>query len=305
MKLFKRNIINIVFTDNYIRFVVMEFGSKIVQQFGNVELRKGVIVDGRIENEVLLMNILSKMFKKYNIKENNVKIIVPDKALVIRKLMIPTYIEEKEIKDYLRLEMQDSIYFPFDDPVIDYCHYRDIDRNNKEIILFTISYEIISAYDEILKKLGKKLVDSVISPIATRSLYKNNREDFFTENEFTLCAQIHQKYIYLSVFNYNIPILSVLNTLDKYEYDELQYFNEVEDKIERLIHFYKYHNTTDQKDLDEIVIGTGVDLNKQFFDDLKTKFKADVQLLNTDKFISKDGKRMSREYYLPLAMSIE
>src|SRR5690606_19109049 len=112
---------NIIIKDHVIRYVgIKDSNPLVVQRFRERYLPKGIVIEGKIQDRETLTLILEECVADWGIKNKEVRFIIPDSFVVIRKTAIPADVEEDEISGFLYLELGASIHLPFEDPVIDY-----------------------------------------------------------------------------------------------------------------------------------------------------------------------------------------
>lgn len=304
----RRKVINLLFTDRYISFALVEEGRRKVIRTGRVALKSGIIKHGKIVDERLLSNILGTMFKKHRLRSRWVRIVIPDSNLVIKKLTVPKFLKTDDLISYLKLELEESLQLlPYNDPIIDVKEYRvDEDREEKDIILFTTSEEIITAYLRVIQKHGKSVIGSQISPVLTRRIYLDSKQIRNTAESHVMFVQLRENTNIFTVFDEELPVLSLRDTFEIDELNEEDYLIQIIDMIERVVHFYKYQFTKENRDIEKILI---------YAENNLTPAQRDVIISKLDiatEFIIHEGLKHSvslkREdlipYYLPIALSL-
>lgn len=305
--IFRRKVINLLFTDKSVEFALVEEGSRKVIRLGKVTLKSGIIVNGRITDEKLLTNILGTMFKKNRLVSKFVRLIIPDNNIVIKKLTVPKFLKTNDLKSYLKLELEESLQIlPYKDPILDVKEYKVYDdRDDKDIIIFTTSEEIITAYLRVIQKHGKAVIGSHISPVLTRRLYLDSKKIRSTSEKHVMFAQLRENTNILTVFDDELPVLSLRDTFEIDELDEEDYLNQIIDMIERVVHFYKYQ-FSDGQDVEKIIIYSELRMTPELQMELKDKVDLDVEFI-----VHRDLKHSNSikdedliPYYLPIALSI-
>ncbi|NLC95665.1 MAG: pilus assembly protein PilM, partial [Bacilli bacterium] len=203
--LFRKNIINLMFTDNFIKFALVDERSLTVRKVGEVKLKSGTIINGKIMDENLLSKILGTIFRKYRLSSPFVKLMIPDQNLIIKKMRVPKYVKGDDLKKYLRLELEESLQsLPYKDAIIDvvdYTYSYKIDEDEKEVVMFTTSKDIITSYLKVIQKHRKTVVDSFISPLLVRKLYLFSKKLKNNDQRFTMFTQIKENSHILTVFD--------------------------------------------------------------------------------------------------------
>ena len=126
-----RKIVNLVIKDHVIRFVQLQNTNPlIVQNYGEHYLPTGIIHEGKILDRETLEMILDECISAWKLTNRQVRFIVPDSLVIIRKITIPNELEEDEIEGYIFMEIGSSIHLPFEDPSFDF--YPCQKRKNSE-----------------------------------------------------------------------------------------------------------------------------------------------------------------------------
>lgn len=306
MGLFRKNVINLMFTDNYIKFALVDEKTMNVRKIGEVKLKNGIIISGKIMNESLVIKILGTIIRKYRLRSPFVKLMVPDQNLIIKKVKVPKYLKGEDLKKYLRLELEESLQsLPFKDPIIDIIDYQIInEEDDKEIIMFTTSKEIMLSYLRIIQRHRKSVIDSFPSPLLTRKLYLYSKKLRNNDQRFTMFTQIRENTHILTVFDNEIPILSLRDTFEIDDYDEDFYVDQILDVLERICHFFQYQFTKNQEKVQKIVIYTDIEFKYNLQELINEKIDVEVEFINNLKFKSTLPKDKVIKFYLPISMSL-
>lgn len=305
--LFSKNVINLMFTDNSIKFSLVNERNLNVKKVGEVKLKSGIIISGKIMDENLLGKILGTIFRKHNLHQQFVKIMIPDQNLIIKKMKVPKYLEGDDLRKYLRLELEESMQsLPYKDPIFDVVDY-DLDtkddEDDKDIIIFTTSKEVIEAYLRVIQKHRKTVINSYISPLLTRKLYLFSKHFRNNDQRFTMFTQIRENTHILTVFDNEIPILSLRDTFEIEDYDEDYYIEQILDVLERICHFFQYQFSKNTEVVQKIVIYTDINFTKNLQELINEKIDIEVELIK-DIPLKTSIKTDLTKYYLPIAMSI-
>lgn len=307
MSLFRRKVINLMFTDDQIKFALVEERSKRVLKVGKMALKSGVIKNGKIQDMALLSKILGAMFRKYRLRSSFVKILIPDNNLVIKKFEVPKFLKPNDAKSYIKLELEEALQtLPYKDPIIDVKDYKIYpEKDNKEVILFTTSKEVISAYLKAIQKHRKSVIDSQISPILTRRIYLDSKGLKNTPEKHVMFAQIRQDTQIFTVFDNELPVLSLRDTFEIEEYDEAYYLDQIISIVERICHFYKYQFTNGDQ-VEKIVIYTEVEEIKQLKDEIFSKIDIEIDFIDHPNLKRSNALKNEKldEYYLTISLSL-
>jgi len=306
MLLIRKNMINLMFTDNYIKFALVDERSLTVRKTGEVKLKNGIIVSGKIMDEALLFKILGTIFRKFRLTSSFVKLMVPDQNLIIKKVKVPKYLKGEDLKKYLRLELEESLQsLPFKDPIIDVIDYHSSGNSDdeKDVIMFTTSKEIMLSYLRVIQKHKKNVVDSYLSPLLVRKLYLSSKKLRNNDQRFMMFTQIRENAHILTVFDNEIPILSLRDTFEIEDYDEDFYIDQILDVLERICHFFQYQFSKNTESVQKIVIYTDIVINKNLQELINEKMDIDVEIIKDLPLKSTIVKDLT-SYYLPISMSL-
>lgn len=304
--LFSKYVINLMFTDNSIKFALVNERNLNVKKVGEVKLKNGIIISGKIMDENLLAKILGTIFRKYHLSCPFVKIMIPDQNLVIKKMKVPKYLEDEDLRKYLRLELEESMQsLPYKDPIIDVVDYDfdNKDEDDKDVIIFTTSKEVIEAYLRVVQKHKKSVIDSYISPLLTRKLYLFSKGFSNNDQRFTMFTQIRENTHILTVFDNEIPILSLRDTFEIEDYDEEFYLEQILDVLERICHFFQYQFSKDTETIQKIVIYSDINFTKNLQELVNEKMDIEVEIIKNIPFKTSINTDLTK-YFLPIAMSI-
>lgn len=255
--------VNVEIKDYVIRFAeVKNKRPVVVQQCGEHYLPKGIIENGRILNKELFQTVLRRFFQKWNLKEKPVRFIVPDSAIVIRKINVPADVPDDEINGYLYFELDHTIHLPFEHPVIDHAIIGK-KEDSKEVLLIASPEEIVNSYADILKEQKTRPVAADISPLCQYRLF--DHLGLTEDDESILLIQTDTETATISIFEKHTPIFMqqfvisypnagwdpVINSesgtisFDRCDKEQsILAFQDLYLEVERILRFYQYslHN---------------------------------------------------------------
>lgn len=306
--IFRRKVINLLFTDRSITFALVEDRSRRIIRVGRVALKSGIITNGKIVDERLLSNILGTMFRKNRLSSRYVRLVIPDSNLVIKKLTVPKFLKTNDLKSYLKLELEESLQIlPYKDPVIDVKEYQaEEEEDEKDIILFTTSEEIITAYLRVIQKHGKSVIGSDISPVLTRRVYLDAKKIRSTSEDHVMFVQLRENTNIFTVFDEELPVLSLRDTFEFDELSESDYLTQIIDMIERVVHFYKYQFSKENQDIEKIIIYSEIGITQEQQEEILNKLEIETEFIvhRNLKFSSSLTADDLIPYYLPIALSL-
>lgn len=270
----KNRIVNLVFKDYVIRYAEMkQVDPPVVAAMGERYLPSGLIKEGKILDYDALKFIVEQCLHEWGFSKRQVRFLVPDPFVVIRKMAIDAEIEEDEIEGYLYLEMGTTIHLPFEDPIFDWV-LMEGDSGNKEILLFAASEEQVMQYSNLLEDNRLEPIAADISSLALYRLCHLNGTQktaghllvlewdviAVTATIFVDDRPVFMRHILLPDEIADWELLQTGRGGEEtlgFQGDRGQYFQMLEDtyvEIERLLTFYKYNLTGGQDAVDAMLI---------------------------------------------------
>ena len=178
-------IIGIDIGSSYIKIVKMKNGNKIAQ-LGIEQLPEGVITQGRIEAQELLIRIIKDILKRNNISGKDCAVCISGNEIVIRELTIPD-MEEEHIENNIRDEMVSFIPLKYEDysvdyKIIEYIRGKDGSSGRLKLLVAAVPKRQAQAYVDVLKKAGLRvkyidIVPNVASKLARGVLLASARDE--------------------------------------------------------------------------------------------------------------------------------
>ncbi|MCD7032913.1 pilus assembly protein PilM [Metabacillus sp. GX 13764] len=281
---------NILITDYAIQFLELRSANPlVVQRFGEHFLPAGIVVNGKIIDQDKLSLIMDECIQEWSLKRKNIRFVVPDAFVIIKKITIPSDIKNDEIKGYLYLELGSNIHLPFEEPVFDY-QVIGSSEGEREAILFAAPEQEVKNYADFFESRKLKLSAADISPLCGFRVLS----DLKSAHENILFVQIDMKSVTFTIFEKEQPILMrnlpVAQQLKNWEHqtDQLtgQYFQfSLKDEskeealllyedslgeIEKLLGFYKFSVSQGEQEIGKIVIAGDHPFLPDFFEKISS-----------------------------------
>src|SRR5690625_1960083 len=115
-----KRVVNMVIEDYVIRMI--ENNGQTLSSMKQVKekiIPKNVIKDGKIIDELQFFVFMKSLVREWKIKHRHVRFYVPQSLVILRELEIPEEVEKEDIKQYITMEIGNTIHFPFQLPVFD------------------------------------------------------------------------------------------------------------------------------------------------------------------------------------------
>jgi type IV pilus assembly protein PilM len=317
-----KNKVSLVIKDHVIQYLdTKQQGIDNVLDFGERFIPQGVIEEGKIVDGGKLQIILQECIQKWGLKRREVQFVIPDTAVVVRKIEIPGDIPDNEIRGYLYLELGQSIHLPYENPLFHVEVLKKTDKK-KAILVFAAPENIVNDYASILEKAGLVPTVADISPLSVYRLFYKVED---LKNESILSVQFNIQNVTISIFkvhklifvrqlNMNIQMdkwkleLEKSEELLKWTGDEGNLFQEVQeviDEIERILNFYRY-NLSQENDQIEKILLTG---DNPYLQEINARIQQAVEIptisLLDKKFSSIKDTPIPSRYHLILGLSLK
>ncbi|MDZ5470809.1 pilus assembly protein PilM (plasmid) [Bacillus sp. 31A1R] len=320
----KNRIINLIINDHSIRYVELK-NSRIptVHQWGERFLPQGIITQGKINDYESLSNILEECIYDWKIRKRQVRFLVPDACVIIRKVNIPLDVKDDEIKGYLYLELGSSIHLPFEEPVFDAVV---LSKNNdkKEILIFAAPEERVMEYSNLFTELKLTPVSAEVSPLALYRLYYHLGQTNIDEQ--IMAVQFDITTVNISIFDKHVPILMhhlqpefleenwhfKLNQDGVYELNYIgntntfnYQFEDIYKEISKLMDFYRYTLNHGKKSVTKILVIGDHPLISLIITELEGRFDVSVETVQNETFLNDKNEALPLSHYLALGLALK
>lgn len=316
----RSKVINLVFNDHSVRYVELKQSAPpIPLRWGEKKLSPGIISEGKIVDFETLSMVIDECIDDWKINKREVRFIVPDSIVIIRKLSIPADIEEDEINSYIYLELGATIHLPFEQAVFDTAVISERE-DKKEIILFAAPEKNVLEYKELLSEAKLKPIAADISSLANFRLYsllsKVSEEDNF------ILLHFDSNLVSMTIFEGAYPLflrhlsIELNDWLDPDrlhnqpssigEVDELNYqFEDVYKEITKLMDFYTYSFTQGKKTIHKIILNGDHPSFLRILTEMKERFTIPVEPILYQGTLQTESAEFPRSQYLGLGLGLK
>ncbi|MFT8322220.1 MAG: pilus assembly protein PilM [Bacillus sp. (in: firmicutes)] len=304
----KNKIVNLIIKDYVIRFVELKQPEDlIVHNWGERYLPAGLIHEGVIQDIETLTMILEECIQDWKIAKKQVRFLVPDSSVVIRKLPIPEDVSADEIKGYLYMELGTSIHLPFEDPVFDFYLLEERENKKQQILLFAAPEQNISAFADLLEDVKLSPIAADISAIALYRYYFQTSEP--AKEEVAMLVQMDVKTVNVSIFEQHYPLfmrhlpmevdeakweISRTNEdREEFQYtgDNQEVYNGLEDiykELDKVLSFYRYTLNKGEKQVNKMIVVGDHPWLSSVIEQMNERFDYPVMQLTSKSIISDD-----------------
>src|SRR5690625_3672911 len=155
----RKRVANIVIDDYVIRMVEnngKDFAS--IKNLAEKAVPHGTIKNGKIVDELQFYDFMREVVREWGIRNYQVRFYVPNALIIMREIDLPDDVTKNEIKQFITMEIGNTIHFPFSNPVFDLYYLPHGETQSKVTVLAAPEDEIIK-YTEIF-------ADAKLKPIA-------------------------------------------------------------------------------------------------------------------------------------------
>jgi type IV pilus assembly protein PilM len=115
----KKSHISITLNDYVLRALVLK-GQQLEQPIiYEVALPKNVIKEGTIVDEMALFEVIKANISNWGGKKQHVRFLVPDTSVLLKTFEHPADVTGKKLKEFVQMELGQSIHLPFQEPLVD------------------------------------------------------------------------------------------------------------------------------------------------------------------------------------------
>jgi type IV pilus assembly protein PilM len=233
-------VIQLVIRDYVFYFMDMDKTNPMeIARFGEIQLPTGSIRHGKIEDMVQLRTHLQRVIQQEQLQKRHVQFTLPDDVFVVRQMRIPNYVQERDFKGYVYMELESSLSLPLRNPVLELVKINS-DENGHDVILIATEKAILEAYLALFTSVGWEPIVGDISPLSIyRVFYKYA---LITDIETVLNIQVNRESVHMSIFREH----NILFTY-QFQFEEegmpLQYL--IIENIEQIKSYYENTITED------------------------------------------------------------
>ncbi|MEH7106632.1 MULTISPECIES: type IV pilus biogenesis protein PilM [Bacillaceae] len=320
----KNRIINLVISDHSIRLLELkQFNPPLAHRWSEHFLPAGIISDGKIQNQDSLESILEECIDEWKIHRRQVRFIIPDSLVIIRKISVPSEIQDDEIKGYLYLELGSTIHLPFDEPVFDFYPLGS-NGKTREILLFAAPEQNVMEYADLLSKLKLNPIAADISPLAIYRLYRQLDTELVNENLFAV--QFDLTSVNLTIFERSVPLVMrqfplpfnmdqwkikedsgnnlVYNYIGNTDELDLQ-FDDIFREINKLIDFYRYSLHKEHNQISKFLLYGDHPMLNIIYDGMLERFETPTEMIAIDMDSKGNSVKLPSSQLLPLGLALK
>lgn len=298
----RKSHVSIVISDYVMRALILKGATVDQPVIYETPLPKMAVQEGAIIDEMALYELMKSNVQNWGGRKQNVRFLVPDTSILLKTFEHPADISGKNLKEYVQMEVGQSIHLPFQEPLID---VHDPIEGDGKAVLFA------APPDEVGKMIGLLLDNHLHPQVADIRALCNlrllehiefidtNRTYLVTDwsiNELSICIYSNGEVEFLRFQTIDTdPDNWQQNIVGNGEV-EFTYTADLNDfraattdqvlEIDRMMNFFKFSLHKGEREVDEIVVMGDHPLLQSIESLLSENLPVPIRLVN-DVIISK------------------
>lgn len=239
----QKNIVIFELTDMEIRAFCIEFPptgkhkqNKATCKFEQIQIPTGVIEQGNIRDNVVIVDLLEKYHKQLQGKGYDGYLAIPLQQGFVREYSLP-WLSKPDRKPAVSLLVEEEVPIPSSDLLYDYRVISEESSKNLRIILGAFRESLLIQYVEIFKSAGFKIIG------VDFSFHVLGQALGFEEKEDTLVLLKRADNLQMVLFRGSVPdrerTLSNLTSVELYEGHNTTWLEQCEKEIRHFLLYYR------------------------------------------------------------------
>ncbi|OBW53498.1 pilus assembly protein PilM [Solibacillus silvestris] len=266
----RKSHVSIVFSDYVMRALVLKGATVDQPVIYEIPLPKTAVQEGSITDEMAMYELIKENVQNWGGKKQNVRFLVPDTSILLKTFEHPADISGKNLKEFVQMEIGQSIHLPFQEPLID---VHDSIEGDGKAVLFA------APPDEVGKMIGLLLDNHLHPQVADIRALCNlrllehiefidtNRTYLVTDwsiNELSICIYSNGEVEFLRFQTIDTDPENWHQTVVENEEVEFNYTADLDNfraattdqvlEIDRMMNFFKFSLHKGEREVDEIVV---------------------------------------------------
>ncbi|MCP8617938.1 type IV pilus biogenesis protein PilM [Salirhabdus salicampi] len=317
---------NIEFQDYVIRYAELKSQKKpvVVTNCDEHYLPSGVVENGKIIDHDLFSRAIKQCVRKWQLKGKQVRFIVPDSSVIVRKMDVPSKIADEELVGHVYFELGHSIHLPFENPLIDVVPLGAKSEDTKEVLVVASSEEIVNSYYNYLK--DERVIPTVadISPLCQYRLL--DHFGLTNENDQFMLIQCNVKSVSLSIFEQHRPVFTQevnvpypenswkvvplhqggqLNREQFQRKHVLNAFEEVYNEIDRILRFYQFSLHNGERQITRILMTGDHPFLEELMEHIKERYGIPLDILPPNEIRTTKNSNPNYKFYNVLGLAMK
>ena len=149
---FKRSFISLVITPHQLKAIRVNTKSGKVIKFAQIDIPPGIIVNYRVKEKEVLVKLISELWKKNNIRERYVGVVVPEFSTYTKSIVLPN-LTDVEMKEALAFRMQEFLPTNIDEVVLDWKVSKR-EKDKAHVLVVAILKDVLFGYIDAIGAVG-------------------------------------------------------------------------------------------------------------------------------------------------------
>ncbi|MER2028584.1 MAG: pilus assembly protein PilM [Solibacillus sp.] len=266
----RKSHVSIVISDYVMRALVLKGATVDQPVIYEMPLPKTAVQEGVILDEMAMYDLIKSNVQNWGGRKQNVRFLVPDTSILLKTFEHPADISGKNLKEYVQMEVGQSIHLPFQEPLID---VHDPIEGDGKAVLFA------APPDEVGKMIGLMLDNHLNPQVADIRALCNlrllehiqfidtNRTYLVTDwsiNELSICIYSNGEVEFLRFQTIDTNPDNWQQNIIENDEVEFNYKADLDDfraattdqvlEIDRMMNFFKFSLHKGEREVDEIVV---------------------------------------------------
>jgi len=266
----KNSHVSIEINDYVLRALVSKGPDLSQAKLFEVSLPQDVIDEASVKNEMALFEIFKENASKWGGRHQSVRFFVPDPTVLLKSFEHPQDVESDKLREYVQMELGQSIHLPFHDSLVDVY---DPVEGDGQAMLFAAASEEVNKYINLFLDIHMKPVVADIRALCNLRLLENiqaiNHDKTYLVanwllNELSICIYSNGHVDFLRYQQLPTTITQwIANPIKEDELD-FTYDGDIEDyrlmilnqvvELDRIMNFFRFSLHKGEKAVDEIIV---------------------------------------------------
>lgn len=295
-----KRVANIVIEDYVIRMVEnngKDFAS--IKITAEKPLPTNTIQNGKIVDEMKFYEFMKELVQEWGIKNCHARFYVPHALIIMREIDIPENVNNNEIKQYITMEIGNTIHFPFKNPVFD-LYEVPYDKDVNKVTVLAAPEEEIIKYSQIFDDVKLKPIAVDVQALGVYRYFLQQQEQLQLDKVY-LILELNLTSSNISIFHQHKieflryqPLNVSVNDWQPNEEqpiqwnftgDETRLQGEMEDhlnEIDRLLNFYRFSLHQGEKAVTDMIVLGDIPELTDIVARIKHRYDLPITMLTTE-----------------------
>lgn len=205
----KKNIIGIDIGSSSVKLLELQETKKGYQlkNVGIGFLPPGTIVDGALNDQGAVTNIIKNLVSNLDIKTKNVATSISGHSVIVKNISLPV-MAENELEESIKWEAEQYIPFEIDDVNIDFHIWGENpeDKSQMNVLLVAAKQDIINDYTKVIKEAGLNAVVMDVDSFALENMFEMNYP--YNEDEVIALVDIGASILNMNILKNGISVFT-------------------------------------------------------------------------------------------------